>query len=310
MARAPKAPEPGRRKKSNVDRASADAASSGKSGPNKPAPRTSGGASAGRSRSPFPAPPRPQPRSDARGAAEGGATPGRPATQASPARPPAARPPAARASSARSPMVRPAAPPPAALAGTAAPAHASIAQTGGAARIARGFGLLAELARVNLNGWGGILRDGLRVALGGFARVNLVQLLFAAACCAVFVTALARWLQYDITLLSLETVASGSRSRFWFILPALLGIAFVGLDLPFRRLVFYISAAAAGALYAAGFVFPDPIHTKMLKYEFTPWIYAYGAALAAAASLAGGGLSRALIEKEALRNFLFSRPAD
>lgn len=305
MARAPKAPEPGRRKKSNVDRASADAASSGKSGPNKPAPRTSGGASAGRSRSPFPAPPRPQPRSDARGAPEGGATPGRPATQASPARPPAAR-----STSARSPMVRPAAPPPAALAGTAAPAHASIAQTGGAARIARGFGLLAELARVNLNGWGGILRDGLRVALGGFARVNLVQLLFAAACCAVFVTALARWLQYDITLLSLETVASGSRSRFWFILPALLGIAFVGLDLPFRRLVFYISAAAAGALYAAGFVFPDPIHTKMLKYEFTPWIYAYGAALAAAASLAGGGLSRALIEKEALRNFLFSRPAD
>jgi hypothetical protein len=172
------------------------------------------------------------------------------------------------------------------------------------------LGLLADLARVNLSGWGGVLRNGLRVALGGFARVNLVQLLFTAACLAVFVTALARWLQYDITLLSLETVASGSRSRFWFLLPALLGLLFVSVDLPFRRLIFYISAAAAGALYGAGFAFPDPIHTKMLKYEFTPWIYAYGAALAAAASLAGGGLSRALIEKEAIRNFLFSRPAD
>lgn len=306
MARAPKTPEPGRRKKTSADRAGADAAGPRKSGSDKSAPRSPQATPAGRARSPFPAPPRTQNlRADAS------------------ARPPLARTPAPRAAPAeRTRAAEPVRPPGRGRAASpSAPAAASPAPrgetlepsnavAGPGARIAAGLGLLMDLARVNLSGWSGILRAGLRLALSGFARVNLVQLLFAAACLSVFVTALARWLEYDITLLSLETVASGSRSRFWFILPALLGFLFVSVDLPFRRIVFYISTAAAGALYAAGFVFPDPIHTKMLKYEFTPWIYAYGAALAAAASLAGGGLSRALIEKEAIRSFLFSRPAD
>ncbi len=279
MARAPKSPEPGRRKKAGGERTSADAS---------------------RPRSPFPPPP---------------AAPRTPAARSTSVRPPARTaappaPPSRRPRTSQSARTQGAGRAETAIPAAAAPAAVGPERPGPAARIARGLGLLADLARVNLSGWGGVLRNGLRVALGGFARVNLVQLLFTAACLAVFVTALARWLQYDITLLSLETVASGSRSRFWFLLPALLGLLFVSVDLPFRRLIFYISAAAAGALYGAGFAFPDPIHTKMLKYEFTPWIYAYGAALAAAASLAGGGLSRALIEKEAIRNFLFSRPAD
>ncbi len=294
MARAPKQPDPGRRKKAGRDKAAAD-----------PAPRA---------RSPFPAPPRPQPP---RTTAERS-----PALRSAPSAPvPRRRAPDPTAESGRKrtaslPGRAPAAPRPVekpALVSASASASASIpASAGGGAtgRIVRGLRLLVELARVNLSGWSGILRAGFRGGLTVLVRVNLVQLLFAGACAAVLTTALARWLQYDITLLSLETVESGSRSRFWFLAPALLGFLFVAVEAPFRRVVFYISAAAAGALYAAGFVFPDPIHTKMLKYEFTPWIYAYGAALAAAASLAGGGLSRALLEKEALRNFLFNRPAD
>ncbi|MBX7059525.1 MAG: hypothetical protein K1X75_15790 [Leptospirales bacterium] len=138
-------------------------------------------------------------------------------------------------------------------------------------------------------------------------RLTLIQVAFACLSLLTGILCIARWQEFDLDLMSPETIAIGSRSRLWFGAPALLGLLGVLADLRWRSRLYYIAAAIAAGLLATGFIRPDLVHAKVLKFQWTPWIYAYCVVLLLQASMARAALAVPLFQYQDLRERFFRR---
>ncbi len=130
-------------------------------------------------------------------------------------------------------------------------------------------------------------------------QTSPIQYLFIASSMAMTVIALIPWISYNVTLLELETITIGSNFKTLFALPGLLGVAFVFTDLPFRKRIYYVIYALAAIVYLAGFIFPNPIHTKIIAttdYRVLPVVYIYGLLGAATIYLSIKALDRPVFQ--------------
>ncbi len=150
-------------------------------------------------------------------------------------------------------------------------------------------GLVALIWTV-LSGWAGLARRGFITGLIYFKSLPLGQGIFLVACLGMMVTALPGWVVYSVNFGEPETVRIGSTYRLLFILPGLSGLVLALSVFRFRYPLFLFLYGVSAATYLAGFVFPNPVHTEIVRaddFSLTFWVYLYALVL-----IAGGVFSR------------------
>lgn len=164
-----------------------------------------------------------------------------------------------------------------------------------------------QLLSVAIAGWGAVIRRAALRVRREAERLTLIQSVFVLLSLALGGFASLRWLQFELNLMSPETVSVGSASRIYFALPALIGLCGALLDIPWRLRIYYASALLAGVLYLLGFFAPAQIHAKVLNFGWTPWIFAYGVTLLLQALTARAAIATPLFRFEQLRDGLMRR---
>lgn len=138
---------------------------------------------------------------------------------------------------------------------------------------------IIQLAPGNFRGWYAV---GKRTAMRFgqiIERIESIQYVFILMSLGLTGVSLMPWIGYEIELIDAEAIRIGSNFKTLFAVPGLLGILMLITDLPFRKRIYYTVFGITLALYLPGFIFPNPIHTKMLnrgEYYFLPWLYIYG----------------------------------
>ena len=159
------------------------------------------------------------------------------------------------------------------------------------------FNFEKELFLATLQGlrsFAGEIRKPFLVVVG---HLSIVQLAFLAVCLVALVIGLLPWIQYRVVFQSEEVVNVGSSAKILFVLPALAGIALSALNLQHRRTILLVLCGAAALGFIAGVIFPNPVHTSIVKGSFSLRYVAY-AYLPFLALIAG--LSEKAFEKTTL----------
>lgn len=170
--------------------------------------------------------------------------------------------------------------------------------------VALGRGYLLTLA----TGWWSVARSLLNSVQSLAAGLSLVEWVFLLGCLGVIATTLLfPWIIYNVDLLAPEVAGRGSNYRLLFFLPGPLGILLYAINGRLRLPLFYTIAGLAAALFLAGILWANPVHTLMQDardYRFHPALYAYGAALGIALATAWRALQGSLVSLEAVRDYL------
>lgn len=168
---------------------------------------------------------------------------------------------------------------------------------------------LLDLYLVVLGGWVGVGRRCWTEAYGFLRGLPFMQLLFLISCLALILTASPAWISYSVKFAETQTMRIGSSLRILFVLPGLLGIALAASGLRFRLILFLAVYAACAGFYVAGFLFPNPLHTEMVRAEdfhLTIPVYLYALPLLVCGFLSRQGLASPLFDW----SLLFIRPED
>ncbi|MCR9140675.1 MAG: hypothetical protein NXI24_00270 [bacterium] len=168
--------------------------------------------------------------------------------------------------------------------------------------------LARSYLRTVFEGWWSLATALLRTVGARAADTSLVQVAFLAGCLGIIATTLLfPWIVYDVNLLAPEVAGRGSVYRIFFFLPGPLGLLLYFIGGRFRLPAFYGVVGLVGALYLAGMLWPNPVHTLMsdpAEYRFHFSIYVYGAALLLTAATAWQALQNHLVSLSEMRSYL------